>query len=156
MLVVLNLLQQAQGLQVGDHGLAGLVAVQPLVFAAVGVHHTVVVQHPDGVQAVPQPHLEVVGVVGGGHFHAAGAELQIHVLVGHDGDLPVHQGQQALFADDILIPLVGGVDGHAGVAQHGLGPGGGHDDVPPRLAHNGVLDVPEMARLVLVLHLRVA
>ena len=36
------------------------------------------------------------------------------------------------------------------------GPGGGHDDVPPRLAHNGVLDVPEMARLVLVLHLRVA
>ena len=156
MLVGLNLLQKAQGLQVGHYRLAGLVAVHALIFPAVFIDHTVVVQHPDGVQVVPQPHLEVVGVVGGGHFHAAGAELQIHVLVGHDGDLPVHQGQQALFADDILIPLVGGVDGHAGVAQHGLGPGGGHDDVPPRLPRDGVLDVPQAAGLVLVLHLRVA
>ena len=154
-LVVLNFLQQAQLLQVGHDGLSGIIAVHPLVLAAVLVDPAAVVQHPDGLQVMPEAHLEVVGVVGGGHFDAAGTELQIHVLVGHDGDLTVHQRQNAGLANQVLIPLVIGVNGHAGVAQHGLGTGCGHDNIAALLPFDGVFQVPEMARLVLVLHLRV-
>ena len=31
-----------------------------------------------------------VGVVGGGDFHHTGAEVHLHVLVGHNGDFLVH------------------------------------------------------------------
>ena len=59
-------------------------------------------------------------------------------------------------AHDVLVAVVVGVDCHAGIAQHGLRPGGGHNDIAARLAHDGVLDVPEVAGLVLILHLGVA
>ena len=62
---------------------------------------------------------------------------------------------EALFAHQVLIALVGGVDGHAGVAQHGLGPGRGHHQITPRLAHDGIAQMPQIARLLLVLHLGV-
>ena len=34
-----------------------------------------------------------------------------------------------VLAHQVLVPLVLGVHGHAGVAQHGLYPGGGHHDL---------------------------
>ena len=155
-LVGLHLHQPAPGLQVGHNGLAGLIAVHAGV-APIALHHlAAVVQNPDGLQIVPQAHLKVVGVVGGGHFHAAGAKFQVHVLVGHNGHFPAHQGQDALFAHKARIALVGGVDGHAGISQHSLRPGGGHNDILAFLPLDGVADVPEVSGLVLVLHLHVA
>ena len=152
--VVLDLLHEPQGLQVGHHSLPCLIAVHALVLAAVGVDLAVVIQHPDGVQVVAQAHLEVVGVVGGGHLHAAGAEVHLHVLIGHDGDLPVHQGQDAGLAHQVLVPLVVGVDRHAGVAHHGLRPGGGHHQIAGTVSQR-VAHMPQVAGLVLILHLRV-
>ena len=147
--------QEAQGIQIGHDGLAGLIAVHALIFAAVLVDFAAVVQDADGFQVVAHSHLEVVGVVGGGHLHAAGAELHVHVIVGHDGDLLVHQGQYAGLAHQVPVAVVIGIHGHAGVAQHGLGPGGGHDDIAARLALDGVFEMPEVAGLLLILHLRV-
>ena len=134
--------------------LRALVAVHALVLAAVVVDLAVVVQHADGLQVVAQAHLKVVGVVGGGHLHAAGAEVHLHILVGHDGDLPVHQGQDAGLAHQVLVALVVGVHGHAGVAQHGLRAGGGHDQIAGAVGQ-GVAHVPQVAGLVLILHLGV-
>ena len=91
--VRLGLDQIALLLQILYNGLAALIAVHALVLAAVGVDHTVVIQDPDGLQVVAQAHLEVVGVVCRGHLHRAGAEAQLHILVGHNGDLTVHNGQ---------------------------------------------------------------
>ena len=54
----------------------------------------------------------------------------------------------------MLEPLILRVHGHAGVAHHGLGPGGGYHQVA-RPVGEGIADVPEVAGLVLVLHLRV-
>ena len=154
--VLLHLHQVALLLQIGHDGLAGLVAVHAGV-AAVALHHlAVVVQHADGLQVVAQAHLKVVGIVGGGHLHAAGAELHVHIGVGHDGDLLVHQGQDALLAHNVPVTAVLGVDRHAGVAQHGLRPGGGHGHIAALLPGDGVADVPQVAGLLLVLHLRVA
>ena len=54
----------------------------------------------------------------------------------------------------MLEPLVLRVHGHTRVAHHGLGPGGGYHQVAGAVGE-GIADVPEVAGLVLVLHLRV-
>ncbi len=154
-LVGLHLDQPAPRLQVGDDGFPGLIAVHAGVLAISLHDFAAVIQDPDGLQLLAQAHLKVVGVVGGGHLHAARPEAHVHVLVGHDGHLPAHQGEDAGFAHDIRIPPVLGVDRHAGVPQHGLRPGGGHDHIPVLLPLDGVADVPEVPRLVLILHLHV-
>ena len=152
--VRLFLLQQTHFLQIGDDGLAALVAVHALVLAAVGVHDAVVVQDADGLQVVAQADLKVVGVVGGGHLHAAGAEVHLHIIVGHDGNFPVHDGQDAGLAHQVLVALVVGVHGHAGVAHHGLRAGGGNDQIAGAVGQ-GVAHVPQVAGLVHILHLGV-
>ena len=153
--VVLHLFQEAQGFQVGHHGLAGLVAVHAAVLAAVFIDGAVVVEDADGLEIVPETHLEVVGVVGRGHLDAAGAEVHLHVLVGHNGDLPVHQRQDAGLPHQVLVALVGGVHGHAGIAHHGLGPGGGHHQIPAGAVGQRIAQMPQMAGLIGVLHLGV-
>ena len=77
-------------------------------------HAAVVGQHTDHGQVVALAHLKVVGVVGGGDFHHAGAEVHLHVLVGHNGDFLVHQGQDDVLAHQVLVALVLGVDGQGG------------------------------------------
>ena len=102
-----------------------------------------------------QAHLEVVGVVGRGHLHGAGTEADLAVLVAHDGDLPIHDRQDTGLADELLEVLVLGVDGHAGVAHHGLRAGGGHHDLAAAVRQR-IADVPQMTGLIHVLHLGVA
>ena len=152
--VGLDLLQIAARLQVGHDGLAGLVAIHAGVLAAVGGHVGGLVQHLHDGQVVALAHLEVVGVMRGGDLHHAGAELHVHVGIGDDGDLLVQQGQQHLLAVQVLVALVVRMDGHGGIAQHGLGTGGGQNQELVG-AHDGVLQVPEAALLVLILHLGV-
>ena len=152
--VILGLDQVARRFQVGHDLLAALVAVEPLVLPAVFVDGAVVGDDADDLQIVALAHLEVVGVVGGGHLHRAGAEADLAVLVPDDGDLAPDQRQDAALADEVLKLLVLRVDGHAGVAQHGLRPGGGHGDEAAAVRER-IADVPQVAGLVLVLHLRV-
>ena len=92
--------------------------------------------------------------MGGRDLHRAGAELHLAVFVPYDGDLPVDEGQDHGLADDVRIPGVLRVHGDGRIAQHGLGAGGGHGD-GIGLVRGIVADVPEMARLSLILHLRV-
>jgi hypothetical protein len=95
---------------------------------------------------------EVVGVVGRRDLERAGAELHVHILVGDDGDLAVHEGQDHGLADHVLVARVIGVHGHGRVAEHGLGPGGGDGDaaLPFRV---GIRDPPQAALHGAVLHL---
>ena len=152
--VVLRLHQISSCFQIGQDDLPGLIAVQTVVPAAVD-DVRVVVQDQDLLQTVAQADLEVVGVMAGGHLHAAGAEFHVHVLVGHDGDLPSHEGEDAGLAHQMGVAFVRGIDGHAGVAQHGLRPRGGHDHVLVAVL-DGILQMPQLAGLLLVFHLGVA
>ena len=152
--VVLHLHQISLLLQVGNNGLPGVVAVHAFILTAQLVDLAVVVQDPDDIQVVPQAHLEVVGVMGGGHLDAAGAEFHLRVVVGHHGNLFVHQGQNDLLTHDFLVALVVGVDADAGIAQHGFRTGGGHHHFPAAVGQ-GVADVPQVTGLVHILHLRV-
>ena len=54
----------------------------------------------------------------------------------------------------MLELLILRVDGHAGIAQHGFGTGGGDDDIAAAVAE-GIADIPQMAGLFGVLHLGV-
>ena len=146
--------QVALRLQIGHHRLAAGVAVHSLVFAGVLVHGAVVADAADDLQIVPQAHLEVVGVMGGGHLHGAGTEADLAVIVAHDGDLAVHNGQDAGLADQVLEFLVLRVHCHAGIAEHGLRAGGGDHDVTAAV-RQGVTDIPQIAGLIGVLHLGV-
>ena len=154
MAVRLRLDQITVGLQIGHHRLAAGVAVHSLVFSGVLVHGAVIADAADDLQIVPQAHLEVVGVMGGGHLHGAGTEAYLAVIVAHDGDLAVHNGQDAGLADQVLEFLVLRVHRHAGIAEHGLRPGGGDHDVTAAV-RQGVTDIPQIAGLIGVLHLGV-
>ena len=154
MVVGLGLDEIALLLQVLDDLLAALVPVHPIVGAAVLVDPAVVADAADDLQVMAQAHLEVVGVMGGSHLHSAGAEAQLHVVVRHNGDLPVHDGQDAGLAHQITEPLVLRIHSHAGVAHHGLRPGGGHHQIAAAVGQ-GIADMPQVAGLVHILHLGV-
>ena len=113
------------------HRRAGLEPVQALERPVHG-DHAALVQHGQAGQVVAAADLEVVGVVGRGDLDRAGAEGRVDVLVGDDRDAAAGERQLHGLADQVLVALVVGVHGHRGVAEHGLGPGGGdHDRVVP-------------------------
>ena len=90
----------------------------------------------------------------GGHLHRAGTEADFAVLVAHDGDLSVHDRQDAGLADQVLELLVLRVHGHARIAHHRLRAGRGDDDVAAAVGQR-IADIPQVAGLVGVLDLGV-
>jgi len=72
---------------------------------------------------------EVVGIVGGRHLDAAGAEGRIDMLIGDDRDAVAHQGQLNGAAHQSPLAGIGGIHGYGGVAEHRLGAGGGDHQV---------------------------
>src|SRR5690606_19587646 len=148
---------------VGDRQLG----VELVVDAAVQVEHLgagqhggVLVEDVDQRQVVALAHFVVVEVVGRGDLHAAGAELAVDVLVGDDGNQAVDQRQQHVAADQVPVALVFRMHGHGGVAQHGFRASGGDHQVGQTLGGPGALgqrvaQVPEVALLVVALHLQV-
>ena len=137
--------------QRGDHGGPGLEPVEALE-GPVGRDPPVLVQDRDGGQPVAAADLEVVRVVRRGDLDRAGAEIRVHVRVRDHRDAPGRQRQPHLAADQVGVAGVVGVDRHRGVAQHGLGAGGGHHDAVVAVP---VPDRDEFAVLVAVVHLDV-
>ena len=101
-------------------------------------------------------YLKVVRVMGRGDLNHAGTEFHIHIGIRHDGDFPVHQGQQHLPADEGRISFILRIDRHSSITQHGF-----RELQELRSAgravfiYERVFDVPEVARLLLVNHLRI-
>ncbi|MDT4793166.1 hypothetical protein FQZ97_256800 [compost metagenome] len=176
--VVVDLLEQAGGLEVGDDlaarveavemGIGGRQAAVHLgVDAAIEVEHLgggqyggVLVEDVDQRQVVALADFIVVEVMGRGDLHAAGAELAVDVVVGDDRDTPAHQRQLDEGADQRLVALVFRVHGHGGVAEHGFRTGGGDHQVVlavrgPVAVGQRIAQVPEVALLVMVLHFQV-
>ena len=89
-----------------------------------------------------------------GFLNSARAEADLAVFVAHDGNFAVHNGQDAGLADQVLELLVLRVDRNACIAHHRLRTGGGDDDIAAAVGER-VADIPEVARLVDILDLRV-
>ena len=150
----LDLDQQAELLQILHNGLAALHGGHAGILAAHFVHGAVVVHHALHGQVVAHGNLKVVRVVGGGHLNCAGTEFLFDVFIAHHGNGAVADGQHDVLAHQVRIALVLRVDGHAGIAQHGFGTGGG-DDHALAAVLGGIADVPQVGRLLLKFDFRV-
>ena len=89
------------------------------------------------------------------HLHAARAEGGIHEAVGYHRDLATGEGQVEELAHQAAVALIIRVHSHGGVAQHGLGPGGGYHHVPAAI-RQGIAQVPKLALALFVLHFEIA
>ena len=128
--VRLDLLHQAERFEIHDHFLARLVPVQARVRPAVLVDLPVRREDVDHLHAVPLRERIVVRVVPRRDLHAAGAEfLADEDAVRDDRDRLVHERQHAMFADQVLIPLVVGVHRDGRIAEHRLRPRRGDDEI---------------------------
>ncbi len=158
--LVLDLAQQAQRLDLGDHLLARDVAVQAQVALGDRPRHARPLVHDrEERQVVAARHLVVVEVVRPGDLHRARALLGIGVFVRDDGDQPVGDGQAHGPAHELGVTRIARVHGHRAVAQHGLGPGGGDHDLGhavDRLALQRVGEVPHAPLHLARLDLQVA
>jgi hypothetical protein len=137
--------------QRAHHGRPGLEPVQALEGPVRG-DHAVLVEDGHGRQVVAAADLEVVRVVRRSHLDRAGAERGVHVLVGHDRDAPAGQRQLHRLADQAGVACVVRVHRDGGVAEHGLGPGGGDHD---RVLTVTVTDRDELAVVVTMVDLDV-
>ena len=143
--VLLDPVEQAHGLELGDDAPARFEPVEPAIgFGRVGVDPAQLVEHRDRVECVPTSDLEIVEVVAGGDLDRAGALLGIGILVGDDRDAAADDRQEHVAAMQVAEPLVVGMDRDAGVAQHRLGPGGGHRDELALGALDRIAQMPEM------------
>ena len=147
--------QKAQLLQILDDGFSRLIAVHTVVPGSGAVHSGVVVQDADLFQIVAFSYFKVVGVVGRGDLHAAGTELLVNIFVRDHRDLTSGQREFQHLADQVLIALILRVHCHGGIAQHRLRTGGGDLHEAAFFSHDRVVDVPEEAVHIHVLHFRV-
>ena len=103
---------------------------------------------------------EVVGIVRGRDLHRAGAELAAHPGVDHDGNLAIHQRQPQLFAVQVQVALVLGMNGDGRVAEHGLRARRRHGNELAgffaAVAEHGIANLPQMALLLLVHDFKIA
>ncbi len=127
---------------------------RPAYLPACRAHVSGLVDHLHDLKVMPPADLEVVGVVSGGHLQNPGAEIQRNVAVPDHRDLPVHEREEDHLPYAITITLIIGVHRERRVPQHRLGPGGGDDQEFPAPV-DGVPDVIEVPRVILVFHFQV-
>ncbi len=157
--VGLDLLHQAQGLQVVHDGVAASEAVLASVGPCFFGHHPVRPHRHDGGEAVALAHLEVHLVMAGRYLQGARAKGGIDRRVTNHRDATIHDGQERRAADHALVAGVVRIHRHRHVGNDGLRAGGGDGNVLvarlSSLVQQGVADVPEVISVLLVLHLQV-
>ena len=110
--------QQAALAQVGDDALVGLIRGEAGVALARGLGHAAVeADHRDLLEAVAASDLEVVRVVARRHLERARPHRRVDVLVGDDRHLALDERHDRPLPDEVLVALVGRVDGDRGVAE---------------------------------------
>ncbi len=126
--MLFDLDQQAECVEIGDDLLARGVAIEAVVLRAWKVDARGLVEDGEAWQVVALADGEVVGVVRGRDLDGARAELRVGPVVGDDGISRARSAGSAAACRRAPVALVGRVDGHGDIAQHGLGARGGDDD----------------------------
>ncbi len=139
-------------LEVVDNLAAAGEAVEPGIGARLLVHNPFFVHYLELGQIVALADFVIVAVVGGRHFQGASPEILLHVIVEHHRDNAIDQRQPDADIRQVRIPFVIGMHRHRGIAEHGLGAGGGDDHRTGTIGIR-VTDVIEFALGVLMLHL---
>ncbi len=135
--------------------------VAQIVLVVDEIETTFPVDHADAGEAVAIADLEIVEVVRRRDLDRARALLRIGIIVGDDFDLAADQRQDHVVADQLLIALILGMHGDAGIAEHGLGARGGDDDEArgilgaERPALDRIAQIPEVTLDLGLLHLEI-
>ena len=148
--------QQPQFVQIFYDILTAFIPFLSFIASRLFGHNTVFIDDNDGFQVLPQAHLIVVGVMGRGDLHRAGTEFRINIVIGDNGNYPVHDRQQDFFAYQLAVPLIFRIYSHRRIAGDGLRTGGGNGQVFPFMTDDRIFDIPQMARVVLVLYFDIA
>ena len=141
---VLNAYKKPQILKFLNNELPCLVPVHTLVFSAVGVDRSVIVEDVDLRKVMAFAHLIVVRIVGGCYFNYAGTEFHINVGIAYDGNFLVDDGQNSRLSDEMLISVVRGINGNGRISEHGFRTCGGKLKEIVR-SGDGIFYVPEMS-----------
>ena len=147
--VVFDAFEEAERIEIGDDALAGFVAIEADVGAAVRGDFCVASDDFYERELVALAGFEIVRIVRGSDFNDAGAEFGVGHFVENDGDFAVHQRKAHGFAVEIEIALVARIDGDGCVAEHGFGARGG-DGEEAVSSRDRIVDVPEAAGHFLV------
>ena len=99
------------------------------------------------------PDLEVIRVMGRRNLYTSGPEFRVHIRIRDHRDLPVRTREDQHFSDDVPVPLILRIHGHRRIPEHGFRPGRSDLYKPPLLAVHRVVDMPEEAVLIDMLHL---
>ena len=147
--------QQALRLQVGDD----LLACDEAVEAAIGRRRVVVergveVQHAEHRQTVALADRIVVGVVCRRDLDNAGAELAVDIGIGDHRDLAARERQLHARTNELGVAFVVGMHHQRDVAEHRLGPRGGHGQMAGA-ADQWIADQPQRAVFLLRHHFEV-
>ena len=154
--MVVDLHQIAGGVQIRHQFFAALVAVEPGIGrAGIRRHRPVVADHPERRQIVPLPHLEVVRIMGRRHFHRAGAERRVHILVGNNRQHPADQRQHQIFADHVGITFISRIHRHPGIAEDRFRSGRRHRHILVRVVLHRIAHMVQLACRIFVLDLDV-
>ena len=128
--VVFDLVKQAERVEVLDDFFSSDKAIKPAIgFRGRVIDCGVIVENIVLGQIVTLADFIVIEIVCRRNLDATGAELGIDIFVGDDRHLSVDQRQQNLFANQVPVSLVLGMNRNGAVAQHCFGPGGRHDQV---------------------------
>ena len=103
-----------------DDILARNVAVEAGVGSALRIDVRAVVHHVDRRKMMALAEREVIGIVRGRDFDCAGTELAADPLIEHDGNFAIQERQAQLFAVEMEVALVFGVNGDGRIAEHGF------------------------------------
>ena len=154
--VVLDLVEQAEGLHLPNDRVARLVAIEvPVTLGRVLVHAGAGVENVDHLEVVTAAHLEVIEVVSRGDLHRAGPFFRIGMGVGDDRDWPVDDRQNAAATNQVRIARVVRMDRDGGIAEHGLRSGGRHADELVGTALDWIAEGPQVAVNLALLHLQI-
>ena len=150
--VILDLYQIALRLQISNDRLSGFIAIQPLVFSAIAVNNTVIVQYPDHFQIMTQTDFKVIGVVGRCHLHAASTEFHFCIVIGYHRNFLIHKGQDHSLTDNCFVTVIIGVDADTGITKHSFRTGSCNNHFPAAVSER-IADMPQVTGLIHVLDL---
>ena len=92
---------------------------------------------------MPLGHLKIHGVMRGGNLQCACTKGRVHSFISDNRYGAGDHGNGHTLAYQAAETLVGRIDRHSSITEHGLGTSGGYHDVA-RLTNHGVVDVIKM------------
>ena len=145
-----DLYKKTQCVKVCHHLLSCLVTVHTCVLAAKLVDGRVIVQYIDLLKVMALSNLEIVRVMGRCDLYTACSKLFVNVWICDDRDLSVCERQLQHLSHYICISLIVRIYGNGCISEKCLRSCCCYLDKSSRLPNYRIVDVPEIAVLLLV------